>query len=93
MVEDDPGFSVEVKAPSGRALLRARGLSVLGSGRLVRLPKDRIEQFVFHLNQIYNFDEIGTYQIVARRKVASVKPKQPFEVVSNPLEVTIVSER
>jgi hypothetical protein len=63
------------------------------SGSLGITPPNRTNQFEFKLSDICRFDQIGTYKIIAQKRMNASKNHKAFMVVSNPLNVTVVPDK
>lgn len=64
-----------------------------GSGQMLSLEPKQTVEFSFGLSNIFRFEEVGTYEITARKVVCTASPfgKDPFEVVSGSLSFSVVS--
>ncbi|HXR05692.1 MAG TPA: hypothetical protein VN765_00085 [Candidatus Acidoferrum sp.] len=84
-------FPFEVIAPSGKNLYPTNTERlIVGDGSSGGLPPGGVSVFTYCLSQLCSFNEVGTYKIVAKRRIT--KPGgQPFWVVSNPLYLSVVS--
>lgn len=97
-------FSFVVTSPSGKELVKRPNFYESERGDIRGIPSKGSERHQFNLNYTYLFDEIGTYTVVAMRKLwlwpypypydSHKGPKADlFTVVSNPLSVTVVTNK
>jgi len=85
------GLECEVISPSGKDISPKRTNTILhgsmGGGGL--LPGQWMEGD-FHLSEICNFAEVGTYKMTATKEVHFRTNAPPCRIVSNPLYVKVV---
>lgn len=61
---------------------------ISGSGGQIAITPNQIQEFEFNLSHLCKFDEIGTYKIIAKKRLfPSIDDR--CEMVSNPLNVVI----
>jgi hypothetical protein len=84
-------FPFEVIAPSGKNVYPTNTeRPIVLDGAAGGLPPGGVSVFTYCLSQLCAFHEVGTYKIVAKRRIT--KPGgQPFWVVSNPLYLSVIS--
>jgi hypothetical protein len=90
---DDPQFSFLVISPSGKDISPIKESSPTGSGHFIRIDSSRIAEVEFSLSRHCKFSEIGEYKIVAKREVDSITTRKAYLVVSNPIYLTVVSDK
>ena len=61
------------------------------SGDFTSIAPNQTGEFEYNLSQICKFNEIGNYKITAQRKMICPDQKTRFKVMSNTINVTIVS--
>jgi len=88
VVEYSHAYSFEITFPSGKKLsLPPGGRS--GSGAFSIIRPQRIKEFKFRLSDIFNFNETGDYQIIAKRTMVEPETGKVFVLTSNLLKVHI----
>jgi hypothetical protein len=101
-IVNDLRYAFELVTPSGRKLTPKGSFRAVSGQQGYSLDPSRSTQlaFSYNLSAICNFDEIGIYRVVATRFVVSkvveyggVTGEVGFTVVSNPLSITIVSDK
>lgn len=89
-IETDPGYSWIVTSPSGKDISPVPdNMPVTGSGARIPLPPGQIIEFNFNLSLLCEFNEIGTYKIVAKKSIYSPSKHKLFKAVSNPLNIVV----
>jgi hypothetical protein len=108
--EADPNFSFLINTPSGTNIFLSKDSAEphSGSAGYINVAPGQTRELEFNLSRLYKFDELGTYEIVARRwmdtgvssneppvgsKSQSVKIFSGCLLVSNPLKVTLIQAR
>jgi len=87
----DGGVSCRVISPTGKDILPNTDNSLhRGSGADYPVPPRQIYEFEFDLGEFCKFNEVGTYKIIATKKMWMGKYEK-FPVVSNPLFVIVNS--
>jgi hypothetical protein len=80
-----------VVSPSGKEMPTKSLPNTSRSGASSNIGPLKTKQYILELSQICKFNEVGIYTITARGYVNAPGRSQPvFEVVSNPLEITVV---
>ena len=99
--EADLQLSFTVVSPAGKDVSPKIDLTRASiSGRLIRLgPNDEVD-IDFNLSDLCKFDEAGTYKVIVKRMMSYWRDdnqKAPsgngFQVVSNPLYVSVVPDK
>src|SRR5205823_1579090 len=96
-IEADPSFSFIVVSPAGEDVSpKAPQINLSSSGDFIRLDPGQSTEVKFNLSQFCKFEEMGSYRIVAKRLISywpgkSNKVRNGFQLVSNPLSVSIFS--
>jgi hypothetical protein len=86
----DSSYSFVVTSPSGKDISPDLAkFQEASSGRGHKLDPGRILDLKFGLAKLLTLDDVGTYTIVAKKKVWSGTNGTWFEVVSNILKVTV----
>ncbi len=94
-------YSFQVIAPSGKDISpnMKTNMTMGGSGQIVAVGPNQIRELKYHLSYLCNFDELGTYTIVAQRSVIWGQGQEWGQghkfcfLVSNPLSITVVSDK
>ena len=86
-------FLFVVISPSGKDVSPVFHGSPRFSGSVVWVHPNQIDGFGFALSEICKTDEVGTYQIIMKMKRATPDRRKSFEIISNPLYVSIVSDK
>jgi hypothetical protein len=89
-VNADPlmGVFCVVISPSGKDISPNPRTFWHGSAAHIILPPNQIKEFEFNLSQLCNFDETGTYKIIAKKTIWFGNDKR-FEIISNPLNMIV----
>ena len=87
------GLSFAVTSPSGKDVSPVFHDTNRGSGGFIWVHPNQIDGFGFQLDEICKTDEIGTYKIVLTMKRWTPDRKKSFEIVSNPLFITVVADK
>jgi hypothetical protein len=56
---------------------------------MVPLDSNQIREFKFNLSSICNFNEVGTYKVIAQKEILSSGGQKKCEVASNPLNIVV----
>ena len=90
-IEADPGFSIVVISPTGKDVSPKPKIGAHGSADLAALGPNQSIKREFNLGSLCKLNEIGTYRIIMKRQVWFSQEEKAFQVVSNPLDVHVVS--
>jgi hypothetical protein len=63
------------------------------SGMIHALNQGQVVEITFNVSKLITLDVVGTYKIIAKKKMWSDAKHEEFEVVSNPLEVVVISNQ
>jgi hypothetical protein len=85
-----PGLSFTILSPSGKDVSPVFYKAFRGSGGNVWVHPNQINGFGFSIHEICKMDEVGTYKIILKMKRWTPDRRKSFEIVSNPLFVTVV---
>jgi hypothetical protein len=88
LVELDPRYAFRVLAPSGKDVSPVPPKEYSGSGVFVQIPPGQTRDFDFELRKICKFDEVGIYNVSARREIWGQKDGSGFIAESRRLQVT-----
>lgn len=90
---NDYGLSFVVIAPSGEDVSPKFSKESVNavSGASIMVPPNQIRKFQFNLSYLCKFNQIGTYKVIAKQK--GYLGKRGLTVVSNPLCVTVISDK
>jgi len=105
--ESDPDFSFLINTPSGTkiSLIKDGKEPYLGSAGYINVGPSQTKELEFNLSRLCKFNELGAYEIIARRWIITgVSSNEPplgsnsnslkiFSgclLISNPLKVTII---
>jgi len=86
------GASFLVTSPSGKDLTPAMQHSYRLQGLATWIQPNHVEGFAFHFDEICQYNEIGTYKILVKMQRPSPDRRKLFDVISNPLYVTIIPD-
>jgi hypothetical protein len=91
-IEMDTSYSFTVLSPEGKNICPGVTETAF-SGDIIRLGPNQVAELNFNLSVRCKFDEIGTYKIIAKNTEIVSEKNKAFEVVSNPLYVSVVPEK
>jgi hypothetical protein len=92
--EHDPSYSFTVISPSGKDISQdIKKFHPSDSGGYIPVRPNQSVKFEFNLSYLYDLHEVGTYKVIAKKKVWSFERHQTFTVVSSPLFVSVVSNK
>ncbi len=86
-------FSFIITSPSGKDISPVFHMSSRFSGGVVWVHPNQVDGFGFQLDEICKTDEVGTYKIILKMKRGTPDRKKVFEIVSNPLFITVVADK
>ncbi|HEU6447729.1 MAG TPA: hypothetical protein VFV23_04755 [Verrucomicrobiae bacterium] len=91
MIHSSPmDFTWNITSPSGKDLSPTNSLPEFGASWNPKLSPQESRDSSYNLSEICNFNELGTYKIIARNQVLSSFTKRKVcEIISNPLEIKI----
>ena len=91
----DPSYSFVVISPSGKDISPdMKKVHPGDSGADHRVAPNQTVEIEFNLSYFCKLDEVGTYKIIAEKKAMwSPKSQKVFTVISNPLLVSVVSNK
>lgn len=87
------GLSFVVISPSGKDISPIFRKSPRFSGGVVWVHPNQTDGFCFELNEICKMDEIGAYKVVLKMERATPGRKKTFEIVSNPLSISVIADK
>jgi hypothetical protein len=86
-----PGISFIILSPSGKDVSPIFDRHPMKeSGGMVWIPPGKVDGFIVDLRQFCKMDELGTYKITMTIQRGSSDRHKFYNVVSNPLYVTVV---
>jgi len=86
---DDFDFICVITSPAGKDLSPVKHEMLRDSSWSVPVPPNQTYKFEVNSGNLAEFDELGTYTIVAKERI-KVDGKADFWVVSNPLRLLVV---
>jgi hypothetical protein len=87
------GLSFVVISPSGKDMSPIFQKSPRFSGGMVWVHPNQTDGFCFELNEICKTDEVGTYKIILKMERATPDRRKIFEIVSNPLFISVIADK
>jgi hypothetical protein len=84
-------YSWEIISPSGKSISSKESVPMNAISSMT-VPLDQYPNWEceFNLSSVCNFNEIGTYKIIAKKEVFVISPAhKKGEIVSNPLDIII----
>jgi len=91
-IETDDSYSFDVILPSDHHVSSTPEF-MPGSGGICKFAPSQILEFKYDLSQRCKFSEIGDYKITAKKVMWGGNPAKRFVVISNPLSVSVVSDK
>jgi hypothetical protein len=87
--ESDGTYSFTVLDPSGKDISPIPNRAIAGSANIIEVPPDQTRSVEFNLSAVCKISTTGNYNIIAKKEIWS-SDGNSFQVVSNPLVVTVV---
>jgi hypothetical protein len=89
-MEGDHTYSFTVIDPSGKDIApKANHEPFGGSADVIEIPPGQTRGVEFNLTAVCKISTTGNYRVIAKKVMWSFEGKGPFQVVSNPLKITI----
>ncbi len=85
-----PGISFNIISPSGKDVSPIFSHAIRLTGDMVWVHPGKIDGFIIDLQQFCKLDELGTYKITMTIQRESLDRQKLYNVVSNPLYVTVI---
>lgn len=100
----ETSFSYKIATPSEKKPPRNMDVILTGSLGAYRVLPKEVQKYSVNLSLLYDFNEVGTYRIVGKAEAESqtsmlsheettFDENKSFKVISNPINITIVSDK
>lgn len=93
--EYNPDYSIIVIAPSGKDISPDMKLIKRSdSGSVLHAAPQKTVEIKFDLSKLCSFNDVGTYKVIVKNKdMFAYERRKTFTVVSNPLLISVVSNK